>query len=481
MRLMTKIPTSGKTIQKWGTLRIILLLVAPVLLDLSAFADGKPASVSYDLKVTIEPQQGTIGVLGKIGVPVEAGARTLQFGLHETFAIKKLLVEDRPAKFSFQPGDASPFNPATRKVVVRLPAGLPTGKVQLQVEYGGKLKEIPEFGTFPDQKQALDDQINSRLVELANYSSWYPQFFVFGRPIETKLEVSLPTGWLAICSGKKIDERQEEGKTVTHWSSALDTDILISAAPNYRGKVIPLADGQIDIYYTRLPEQFIDRDGAEIEAMVNLFTQGLGSTTIPSGAVKHVFSPMRKGQGRAGIARPGMIVTSEGRVLEELANDPKFSLLQDVGHEVAHFWWNFGSGQGDWINEAFAEYSSALVVKKMVSEEQFQKVLEQYRGEVQQLPGDAPSLAKVPFDGSGFVIRYYKGSLMLDSIRRTMGDTAFASAAREFFQNYTGKSIGTEEFRKFWKQKLGDRSALIDVWLESGGGLPDVEKLNPHD
>ena len=30
-------------------------------------------------------------------------------------------------------------------------------KSHLEIEYGGRLKEISEFGTFPDQKQALDD------------------------------------------------------------------------------------------------------------------------------------------------------------------------------------------------------------------------------------------------------------------------------------------------------------------------------------
>jgi hypothetical protein len=256
----------------------------------------------------------------------------------------------------------------------------------------------------------------------------------------------------------------------------VDTDILITAAPDYKGAVIPTTDGQIDIYYTQLPEEFIDRDGREIEAVLNLFTRGLGKTIIPSGAVKHVFSPKRKGQGRAGIARPGMIVTSEGRMLEALGKDAKFSLLQDLAHEVAHFWWNFGSGQGDWINEAFAEYSSAIAVEQIVAEEQFQKVLERYRGEVRELPGDAPSLAKVPFDGSGFVVRYYKGSLMLDSIRQTMGNDAFAAGAREFFQTYTGKSVGTEAFRSFWKEKLGDKGGMLDTWLDSTGGFPQIEK-----
>ena len=475
IRPATKIATSGKPGQRWGTCGISLLLTI-FCFCIAAPAEEKAGPVSYDLKVAIAPEQGSIRVHGNIGVPVDAGAKTMQFELHETFAITKLLINGRSAKFSFQTGSSNPFYPATRKVLVQLPASVPAGKIELEVEYGGKLKEIPEFGTFPDRKQAMDDQINSRLVELANYSSWYPQFFAYGRPIETALEVSLPRGWLAICSGRKLDERQSDGRSVTRWASAKDDDILITAAPNYKGAVIPLADGQIDIYYTQLPEEFIDRDGAEIEAVLNLFSRELGNTTIPSGAVKHVFSPKRKGQGRAGIARPGMIVTSEGRMLERLASDSKFSLLQDLAHEIAHFWWNFGTGQGDWINEAFAEYSSAIAVEQIVSEKQFQKVLEGYRNEVGQLPVEAPSLAKVPFDGSGFVVRYYKGSLMLDSIRQTLGDDAFAAGAREFFQTYTGKSAGTDEFRSFWKQKLGDKSAMIDLWLDSAGGLPQIEK-----
>jgi aminopeptidase N len=133
-----------------------------------------------------------------------------------------------------------------------------------------------------------------------------------------------------------------------------------------------------------------------------------------------------------------MIVTSDGRMLEELVKDPKLSLLQDLAHEIAHFWWNFGADQGDWINEGFAEYSSAFAVEQIVSEEQFQKVLEGYRSAVRELPADAPSLAQVPFDGSGFVVRYYKGSLMMDAIRQAMGNDAFAAASREFFQTYTG-------------------------------------------
>jgi hypothetical protein len=113
MRPKTKIPTSGQGGKQLGTLWNIAFVL--VLCCCIGYAEERPVPVSYDLKVTIDPGQGTIAVRGKIGVPIAARAQTLQFALHETFAIKKLAINDHAAKFSFQPGDPSPIYPATRK------------------------------------------------------------------------------------------------------------------------------------------------------------------------------------------------------------------------------------------------------------------------------------------------------------------------------------------------------------------------------
>lgn len=433
--------------------------------------------VSYDLKVGIEPKQGSVQVEGTIDVPLsDAGAKRLSFGLHETFAVEKLLINGQAASFRYDTIEPTPLNPATRNVVVNLPQGIPAGKVHVEIKYAGRLQKLPEFGANPNAKFALDDQINPRLVELANYSSWYPQFVVMGSPIESKLEVSLPKGWIAICSGRKIEEQVKGERAVTRWASTKDMDILITASPNYKKKLISLPGGQVEIYSTQLPQAFVDREGAEIVSIMNVFSQNFGESSVGNATVKHVFSPKRKGQGRAGIARPGMIVTSEGLVLEQLRQNPDFSLFQDVAHEIAHFWWNFGVGQGDWINEAFTEYSSALAVKQVRSERDFDKVLQGYRDAVVELPPEAPSLANVPFDGSGFVVRYYKGSLMLEAFRQTLGDNQFYAATREFFETYKGRGIGTEEFRSFWKEKLQDRKEMVDWWLDSAGGGPGDNK-----
>ncbi len=448
---------------------VLLLLAFPVFL----MAQGKPGPISYDLRVRIEPSSGNLGVLAKMEIPLEPGAKNFQFNLHGTFVIKKLLVEGKDAIFSTALGDPLFTLPRPQKVTVTLPPGLAQNKVHMDIDFQGRLKDVPEFGASPDQKEEMDDQINAHMVELANYSSWYP-LSSFGAPLQFALEVSLPQGWITVCSGKQMEDHVIEGREITRWSSPNDTDILVVASPNFKKKVCREAGTNIEIYYTQMPAAFIDNEVQQIAGVLKLFTERLGETNIPAGTIKHVYSPKRKGQGMAGIARPGMIVTSEGRTLDSLAEDPHFSLFQGLAHEIAHFWWNFGAGQGDWINEAFAEYFSATAVQKISGEQAFQDVLNNYRKQVRDLPPHAPSLATVPFGGDEvvFVVRYYKGSLMLDSLRQTLGDAKFFPACRSFFDTYKGKSIGTQEFRAFWRDQLGDHKVLVDNWLDAKGRTP---------
>ena len=446
----------------------ILLLAVPAILS----AEKKQNVLAYDLKVSVEPDNGTIAVQGQVDVPLnDTTASAMQFNLHETMEIKKLLINGKAATFAYTPAEGSYSLPASRGVVVNLPAAPSSSGVRMEIAYEGHFKVLPEFGASPDMRHSMDDQINSRMIELAAYSSWYPQF-KFGQPLKAKLTLSLPQNWISICSGKRIGDHQEAGRATTRWISSNDTDIVILASPDYRVMQLKESGVSVEIYHTQMPEQFIRRDAEQIASVLKLYSTKLGETNVPNGIVRHVYSPKRKGQGRAGFARPGLIVTSEGLTLEALAKKPDFSLFQGVAHEIAHYWWNFGAGQGDWINEAFAEYFSAIAVEKLNSKATFNAVMVDYRKRVIELPSDAPALSSVGvMDQGSFVIRYYKGSLMLDTIRRTVGDEKFFQACREFFETYRGKPTGTQEFRSFWRSKL-DRKGLVDSWLDSRGGLP---------
>jgi len=454
--------------RRFAIIILISFLSVPAVMTAASRVDPPV----YELSVSIEPTSGSMTVRGSVEFPLLPSASDFKFNLHETFVITKLTVDGEEAKFSYAPMEGQLPLPASRGVVVELPKGFVGSRIQMNIEYGGTLKVLPEFNASPDLRHSLDDQVNSRMVELAGYSSWYPQF-IFGNAINVSLTVSLPQNWTPICSGTEISRSVKGNRMITRWSSPKDMDILILASPEYRKRSLDAAGVHVEIYDTQLPEHFLTKDGAQIASVLKLYSTTLGDANIPGGTVKHVYSPKRKGQGKAGIARPGLIVTSEGLTLDSLARDPKFSLFQGIAHELGHYWWNFGIEQGDWVNEAFAEYFSAIAVQKISSEEEFRAVMSDYRNQVAALPSDAPSVATVPQWGN-FVVRYYKGALMLDELRQTMGDEKFFQAAREFYQTHTGRPTSTADFRAFWTAKLGGQSKLLDAWLNSTGGtLPD--------
>jgi hypothetical protein len=455
--------------------RLLIVFACAALLAGCLFAQDKPTSSTYNLRVSLQPATGNIHVKGAVEVPaLNADAKEMQFALHQTFVIKHLWVNGEAVRFAESPSAPTVINPVTKNIRFTLPENARGKKMTIAFEYGGRLKKLGEFGQFPDRPFALDDQVNARLVELANYSSWYPQFAEVHFPFSVNMKLSLPKGWVAVCSGRRLSQQVVGQRVISRWSSPMDADIVVLASPKYKAKTKRFSDSKIEIYYTKLPQSFIDTEALQLSQAMELFTTYLGEQSIPINTVKHVYSPKRFGQGRAGFARPGIIVTSEGRMMDAMKNDATSSLFQDVAHEVAHFWWNFGAGQGDWINEAFAEYFSAIAVQKIASQSQFESVLANYRNTVGELPADAPSLAKVQFDGPAFVVRYYKGSLMLDQFRRTLGDDAFFAAAREFYQTYKGKSAGTAEFRTFWKAKLRDKGSLVDQWVDSEGATSKI-------
>jgi hypothetical protein len=246
-------------------------------------------------------------------------------------------------------------------------------------------------------------------------------------------------------------------------------DLVLIASPAFEVVRVQQDDGDVEIYSSRLPQPFVEQQAEEIRSALELFEQTLGRAEGASATARLVYSPRKAGQG--GYSRAPLIVASEGVVLDGLAEGDVTSKLGGLAHEAAHFWWHFGVGQGDWINETFAEYFSWFAVERILGEE---RPLDRARRAVSRLPDDAPPLAEVPADnsGDGYTIRYFKGSLMLDALRTALGDEAFFALCREFYLAFRGRQIGTRELRGFWQPRLGEDAALLDLWLDSPGAVP---------
>jgi aminopeptidase N len=431
---------------------------------------------SYTVQVDLHPEAGEIRARASVLLlRSDLTMSSIRFRLHEMFEIQTLVVNGKDATFEIQTVELERSRPASRLVTVEIPAAVREPYMRMELVYGGSLTPLPQHGTEEAASvgRALDDSVSTRRVELTYYSAWYPQFAEFGARFATDLAVTAPAGWIIVCTGEPVYTSTADGRVRSRWRASHANDLIILATPNFRLDRVDQGDAAVELYHTRLPRQFIDREARHAQKILEVFTDLLGEPSNVDETVRVVYSPRFHGQG--GFSRPPMTVLSEGRVLKALQEDSSLSLLHGTAHEVAHFWWDFGAGQGDWINEAFAEYFALVAVARVDAPQQYELRLDEYSASVDGLPADAPSLAQVAATNAGYghAIRYYKGSLMLAAIHRALGDDHFFASCREFHDARKGRPTSTEDFRTFWRARLGDHADIVDRWLNNPGGLPE--------
>ncbi|MBN1196863.1 MAG: hypothetical protein JXA62_05610 [Candidatus Aminicenantes bacterium] len=426
----------------------------------------------YRIAVEIVPGQGFLEASATIHLMLDQPAPpTLSFFLHETFRIEELVLNGNKTPFSMTPAPPQKLHPARQRVDIQLDGktrALP--QIDIFIRYGGVLKKLPQWGLQKPHKLSMDDTIGPERVELAAYSAWYPQF-PEKHWFSLEVEVSVPANWKTVASGECIATRVEKNRIHTNWASPRNQDLVIVASPDFKEIQVPAGSefGTISVFHTRLPADFIQREAREMFQTLKYFLEWLGPLLHTGSSLRHVYSPREMGQG--GYSRPGLVITSEGRVLAALESIPTLSFRRGNAHELAHFWWNFGRGQADWINEAFAEYFSLLVLEAAGNAVDSAVYLKECAGRVRTLPNGITAMSKVPAENSAsnHVVRYCQGALMLHYFRSRMGDKTFLAACRGFYLAFREAGASTQDFRDYWSRQKGLDTAIVNRWLDTPG------------
>jgi aminopeptidase N len=454
-----------------------LCLLVGLLLSIASVSSWSADSIPtlYLMELELLPADGQLVAAAEITLQREQYLDAeLVFRLHETLAIERLEINGQAIEYSTEPVSDDPMRPNSKLIRAVLPEELRRPRLTLTVAWAGSLTPParPDAADAGTSGLTLDDVIATHRIELAWYSAWYPQFGDFGTSFASDLVVSLPKGWIVASTGQRLTSETHEGHERSQWTSRRTNDLVVVAAPDFKRRSVTDGRAEIEIYSTRLPTPFIDREVANADKTLEIYRELFGEPTGDANTVRVVFSPRQAGQG--GYTRPPMIVLSEGRVFAALRSDPRLSLLRGTAHEAAHFWWNFGRGQGDWINEAFAELFALVAVERIDSADRYRRTIAAYETAVRKLPDDAPPLAEVPPNnqGHGYTVRYHKGALMLHTLRQTMGDEAFFDACRAFYEDRARKPTGTQDFEEFWSSRLKGGAAELATWLHSPGGAP---------
>lgn len=180
-----------------------------------------------------------------------------------------------------------------------------------------------------------------------------------------------------------------------------------------------------------------------------------------------------------GMEYPNLVMIDQSMYGSGIA---RTSLEYVVVHETAHQWW-YGLVGNDqvkepWLDEALTEYSTLLYYRERYGEEKMAVVMDSEVKMIYELVNGAYTLKDrmERIDGtvydyedslqySGLV--YSKGALMLDALRKELGDETYLKAMKSYFKDQEFKNASKADLIRAVNGAAGkDYQGWFDAWLQ---------------
>jgi hypothetical protein len=125
-----------------------------------------------------------------------------------------------------------------------------------------------------------------------------------------------------------------------------------------------------------------------------------------------------------------------------------------LAHEVAHAW--FGHVAKDsypedqWLSESTADYFAAIAMEQLKDKKEFGSAIDEWKEHSRRSPDLPVYLANSLTGDDAFRVRqrllYAKGPLMLDALRRELGDNTFFTIHKSLMRSFPMKTVTTRDF-----------------------------------
>lgn len=378
--------------------------------------------LKYDGQIDINSLD-TVKANFKIYFSNENQNDSLHLFINKNAEIKSITLNDSSIEYSLE--EVENDLPDIKKIIIqkKFPKIF---NLEIAYEYPLKLIEKKTF------------EYNPKWIELNNFTGWFP-FNRENTTFEYNLDFQIPANYKLISPGD-ITIRPNHWLIVNE-NQTDDIPVVISDEFD----IFKSENEEILFYTVKLnsaQKKAILEDGNDIN---KFYQQKFGYSNqnnliITINPFSHPWS----------YARHGFISLS-------LKNDYKTNDRLRLAHEIAHLWWSnnkvYGNGN-DWLDEAFAEYSSLIWYKKFASNKEFDILLQKYQ-EAYKL--DLKITEVRPRDDKFVEVTYFKGAYLLYKLNQKIGNQKMM----EILQEVNKKKINeTSQFIKILQEKLD--SNIVD-------------------
>ena len=305
---------------------------------------------------------------------------------------------------------------------------------------------------------------------------WFPCFDYPNDKVTNEIVATVSAPLKVGANGRLVSVAEDKaaGTVTYHWSQDLPHStylIFLAAAPYV---VVPDAYGTLPVNYWVYPKDAAKAAPTygKTPKMMEFFNRTFGydypwqkydQISVPSG----------------GGAESTSATAMTHRIMVDEKNEPEFSAIGIVSHELAHQWWGnlitLRSWAHTWLNESFATYSDYLYFRHDRGDDEgalnLQGKLKAYLREaktryVRPIVTDRYDQPGDMFDSH----TYPKGALVLHMLRQQLGDAAFFDTLKHFLHRYAFEPVDTGDFIRSVKTVTGQNlDWFFDQWLFKPG------------
>lgn len=412
----------------------------------------------YQLKLRVDPTEKTIAGSNLVRFRMLADGDKIQLELVPNLTIDSITFEGQPLTYTRE----------ERSLFIALPRTLHTGELgEVTIAYHGHPVTQGRFGCFSFDKDTAGKPWITTACEGEGPSIWWPNKDQWRDEPQDgmELDIAVPNGLMDVSNGRFVASKDlGDGYTEWQWRvhypiNNYDVALNIGDYQHWSGVHVNKETGeQTTMDFYALPADLAKAkvQFAQVPTMLDAYEHYLGEYPFDKDGYKLVQVPYAGMEHQSAVAYGNHFTNGYyGRDWTGVGISPKFDFI--IIHESGHEWFGNAVSAADvsdmWIHEGWTTYLEGLYVEYRWGKADAIKYL---NGLKPKIENKRPIITARGTNAEPPEDQYFKGALMLNTLRSVIDDDAkWFADVHDFYQQFKYQDIMTEDVVAWWNQRTG--------------------------
>lgn len=420
----------------------------------------------YDLNITINPEQRSIKGFNEITFDVVSPTQKIQIDLFENMKVDSIIWNTK--KLNYKRDNDAVFIDFPEKLASK-------SNHKLKFYYSGNpliAKNAPWDGGFVFKKDSNGKDFIGVAVQGTGASLWYPvKDSQSDEPDNgASIKVAVPNGLMNISNGRFLGSQDlKNGYTRWDWEvkNPINNYTITVNIADYVHIQDKMPDLDLDYYVLRENEDKAREHFMEVKPMMECFQSKFGRYPFWEDGYKLVETPYLGMEHQSAVAYGNKY--KKGYMGMDLSGTGVGMFFDFITiHETGHEWFGNSITSTDiadmWIHEGFTTYSESVFIECIKG---YNDAMKYVNGQARNVRNDKPIIGQYGVNNEGSGDMYYKGSLLLNTLRHVIGDDEkWWKILYNYSETFKKKIITSDTVINYFNKASGmDLSTIFHQYL----------------